>query len=283
MSERPETPLEQRTLELWTSNSWRRFRFREGDPACEPITQPSDGHPDLYFPGGFEGPVARRFLATWDACKGIHTDALPQLRAALQDTQHLIKDRDDLAKLVYVPGVMRCAKCGLRLVTTAIHADSGRMAADNSPQDCPNGCGPLWRVTERDAGNDLCDQLALKQAELDEALAALREFQSAQAYGERYAGLNSAEAQEHKAEAWESAFAACKTVLDKHPERPAATVPPYTLSIRYDGWEDVLTIEKTKYHGQLFRGLASIVPVGKWIRVQERRPDGALVIETERK
>lgn len=76
MSERPETPLEQSTLELWTSNSWRRFHFREGGSACEPTVQPSDNHPDLYFPDGFDGPVARRFLATWNACKGIPTDTL---------------------------------------------------------------------------------------------------------------------------------------------------------------------------------------------------------------
>jgi hypothetical protein len=70
------------TLELHTSNSWRRFHFRHdmrpAGPACEPITQP-DGHPDLHFPGGPDGEVARRFVACWNACKGLPTDMLEQV------------------------------------------------------------------------------------------------------------------------------------------------------------------------------------------------------------
>jgi len=65
----------------------------------------------------------------------------------------------ELERLVYVPGVMRCAKCKLSLVTTILDANSGRFAADNSPQTCPNGCGPMWRKTEREAGNELIDQM----------------------------------------------------------------------------------------------------------------------------
>jgi len=65
----------------------------------------------------------------------------------------------ELEKLVYVPGVLRCAKCSLRLVSTIIDAGGGRMASDNSPHQCPNGCGPMWRLTERQAGNELCDQV----------------------------------------------------------------------------------------------------------------------------
>jgi hypothetical protein len=68
-------PIEQRTLQLWTSNSWRRFHFREGGIACEPITQP-DGHPDLHFEGGPEGPVARRIVACWNALLGVGTHFL---------------------------------------------------------------------------------------------------------------------------------------------------------------------------------------------------------------
>jgi hypothetical protein len=63
-----------------------------------------------------------------------------------------------LERLVYVPGVWRCAKCKLSLVSTNLHADSGEMSANNSPQTCPNGCGPMWRKTEREAGNELCDK-----------------------------------------------------------------------------------------------------------------------------
>lgn len=66
---------------------------------------------------------------------------------------------EELEALVYVPGLRRCAKCGLRLVTNSISAATGAMRADDSPQTCPNNCGPMWRVTEREAGNDLCDRL----------------------------------------------------------------------------------------------------------------------------
>lgn len=69
-------------LQLWTSNSFRRFGTRapDGGPVCEPITQSSDGHPDLYFRnGGHEGPDARRMLASWNACAGIPTEMLQEV------------------------------------------------------------------------------------------------------------------------------------------------------------------------------------------------------------
>jgi hypothetical protein len=40
-----------------------------------------------------------------------------------------------------------------------MNAATGQVRADKKPQDCPNGCGPMWRRTERDAGNDLMDRL----------------------------------------------------------------------------------------------------------------------------
>lgn len=42
---------------LATSNSWRRILSRDGAAVCSPCNQP-DGHPDLTFPGGAEGPTA---------------------------------------------------------------------------------------------------------------------------------------------------------------------------------------------------------------------------------
>lgn len=111
MSEHPDSPLEQKTLQLWTSNSFRRFRFADGSPACEPITQASDGHPDLCFPGGFEGPIARRMLATWNACKGIstaHLDAIQKpprsLAAIFHDYLNGADEREELSQ-----ALRRCA------------------------------------------------------------------------------------------------------------------------------------------------------------------------------
>ena len=79
-------------------------------------------------------------------------------------------ENDRLEKLVYVPGVFSCAKCRVVLVSTTMHAHTGLMKANTEPQKCPNGCGPLWRRTERDAGNELCDRLEKAEA----ALAALQ-------------------------------------------------------------------------------------------------------------
>lgn len=81
-------------LELWTSNSYRRFGIRGGAPICEPIKQ-NDGHPDLYFRnGGPEGPDARRFVACWNACIGISTEAVEATSFPL--ATEVCRDRADL-------------------------------------------------------------------------------------------------------------------------------------------------------------------------------------------
>lgn len=72
-----------------------------------------------------------------------------------------------LEKLVYVPGVLMCAKCKFQQVSINLHVNTGQRSANNSPQQCPNGCGPLWRVTERDAGNEMVDRCEALQAQLD--------------------------------------------------------------------------------------------------------------------
>jgi hypothetical protein len=64
-----------------------------------------------------------------------------------------------LEALVYVPGVWRCAKCKMYLISTTLNVANGTAKANTEPQKCPNGCGPLWRKTEREAGNELCDRL----------------------------------------------------------------------------------------------------------------------------
>lgn len=69
--------------------------------------------------------------------------------------------------LVYVPGVKKCAKCSCVLVSTNLHVPAGGFSADNSPQECPNGCGPMWRRTERETGNELCDRLDKAANELN--------------------------------------------------------------------------------------------------------------------
>lgn len=83
-----------------------------------------------------------------------------------------------LEKLVYVPGAWRCAKCKCGLISNTLYVATGAMAANNKPQECPNGCGPMWRLTERDAGNEVCDRLealAIKQRASEEYADGLRE------------------------------------------------------------------------------------------------------------
>lgn len=76
-----------------------------------------------------------------------------KLGAALAEVERL-------ERLVYVPGLWKCAKCKFSLTARVLYINLGRMAANERPQECANGCGPMWRVTERDAGNELCEQLA---------------------------------------------------------------------------------------------------------------------------
>jgi hypothetical protein len=71
-----------------------------------------------------------------------------------------------LDALAYVPGLWRCAKCTCSLVSTNLHVPSGGFSANTEPQSCPNDCGPMWRVTERDAGNEAIDRLQKLQERL---------------------------------------------------------------------------------------------------------------------
>ena len=95
----------------------------------------------------------------------------------------LTAEKDELAKQVYVPGLWKCAKCKCTVVSTLIDANSGRFAANHEPQQCPNDCGPMWRVTEREGGNNVADALdrMLERAEAAEStiarhVAALQEI-----------------------------------------------------------------------------------------------------------
>lgn len=84
------------------------------------------------------------------------------------------KARGEAERLCYVPGVWRCAKCNLRLISQTLHVNLGMVSADNEPQQCANGCGPMWRVSERDAGNkaiDTAEALQDKLAELQNGIA----------------------------------------------------------------------------------------------------------------
>jgi hypothetical protein len=70
-----------------TSCSYRRIVSRSGEGVCEPITQCSDGHPDLHFRnGGFTGPDAHLIAAAPDlyealeACNPVPGSTADKLR-----------------------------------------------------------------------------------------------------------------------------------------------------------------------------------------------------------
>jgi hypothetical protein len=66
---------------------------------------------------------------------------------------------EELEKQVYVPGLWRCAKCKFTLMQANLHAQSGAVKAMDRPgEKCPNCDSPLWRVTERQAGNYMVDR-----------------------------------------------------------------------------------------------------------------------------
>lgn len=73
---------------------------------------------------------------------------------------------DRLGKLVFVPGRRDCAKCGFSQMSINLHVNHGQVSANDKPIDCPNGCGPCWPVTERDAGNEAHERIT---EELDRA------------------------------------------------------------------------------------------------------------------
>jgi hypothetical protein len=59
---------------LATSNSWRRIVDARHTPVVSPCNQP-DGHPDLLFAGGVEGPNAQLMIEA--------VNALPELLATI--------------------------------------------------------------------------------------------------------------------------------------------------------------------------------------------------------
>jgi hypothetical protein len=65
-----------------------------------------------------------------------------------------------LQSKVYVPGLWRCAKCEFQLIQANLNAGDGSVTArDQAGDKCPNCDVPLWRVSEREAGNRLVDEM----------------------------------------------------------------------------------------------------------------------------
>jgi len=61
--------------------------------------------------------------------------------------------------MVYVPGVLQCAKCKFRVVKSIININTGTVIpTDPQPEQCPNGCGPLWKVSWRQEASEILEK-----------------------------------------------------------------------------------------------------------------------------
>lgn len=114
-------------------------------------------------------------------------EVIPAILAALQSAHAAglaqgDAEIDELRKLVYVPGLWKCKKCGFTLVQRILRACDGAVGVrDEAGEHCPNDGSPLWRVSERDAGNELADRAT---EYLERALAAEADRDKWKASGE---------------------------------------------------------------------------------------------------
>lgn len=112
---------------------------------------------------------------TPNAARRFRELGLAEARAALQaGAAAFVDEIARLEKLVYVPGLWRCAKCRFTLLQSNLNAADGSVTARDEPGDkCPNCNSPLWRVTERDAGNEMVDRCEQEMGKVAAATAML--------------------------------------------------------------------------------------------------------------
>lgn len=127
-----------------------------------------------------------------------------------------------LEKLVYVPGVWRCAKCDFRLIQSNLNASDGTVTARDTPGDkCPNCASPLWRVTERQErieAMELAETGFIRAGKAEDALADLAD--TADAVGVRFFDTDT---MEPEVEAMQKATLAAREVLEPKPRRASAS------------------------------------------------------------
>lgn len=116
----------------------------------------------------------------------IYLEQAERLESYLAAARATIAEKDaEIARLnatVYVPGRWQCKKCGFCLMQRTFRASDGAVGVRDEPgEHCPNDGSPLWRVTEREAGNELVDRAEeyLKRAIDAEATIAERDAEIA--------------------------------------------------------------------------------------------------------
>lgn len=86
----------------------------------------------------------------------------------------------------FIPGQVHCTKCKLQLTKRVIGISSGTIGAgDNNTDQCPNGCGPLWPVTRKQADQEnqeiigrLCDEQRWLRAQIERLLHEIKRLNS---------------------------------------------------------------------------------------------------------
>jgi len=53
-------------------------------------------------------------------------------------------------------------------VSTTIHAGTGNWKPNESPEECPNGCGNLWKVSHEQSANHLLERTEKAKQQLAE-------------------------------------------------------------------------------------------------------------------
>lgn len=75
------------------------------------------------------------------------------------ENRRLSAELADAKSKLYVPGRWRCPKCNFGLSQFKLRAFDGAIGVSDTPgEKCPNCDTPLWRVTEREAGDELADR-----------------------------------------------------------------------------------------------------------------------------
>lgn len=84
-----------------------------------------------------------------------------------------------ITEVEYVPGRLECKKCGCSLISSTLYVKSGTIGANNKSETCPNGCGPMWRVTWKDYAKDAvktANKLAIENVRLRKEVELLRVY-----------------------------------------------------------------------------------------------------------
>lgn len=104
------------------------------------------------------------------------------INAVLEHLATVTRERDKLRHKLYRPGVLRCAKCNFRLISSVLNADTGAIYAQETTEHCPNDGAPMWRVSWEEEcrasdkwGDDILARATLAEAQRDEAVGALEQ------------------------------------------------------------------------------------------------------------